>query len=325
MVTIADNVKVMLQEKVEKVGTAKALNMFRKEFRRVKEYDSEECPEQWREAVKHVRTHGRDDAQLLQRFGQRVYIKPREDLERLISIYNHAVRNGASFHFDKARSPRFEISRSDAVLYIDLERFPYSHDFVAKLREKGSAVRVDYRRKRYLRLDDRISGISLMCIQAPQENQLKVRMYGIPNIQEDKDAITYNGHAFHLGHVELDELAAVGERRFMYTFGIQPATEKDIIGALVRLNNFPEPDDDVTYTLKERQLSKLKHSEGIALIHKEAKEAQEQGLFADVKVYELVGEKMPKPDPVIIGVDHFGQQFPIVYWAGDTGIKKTKK
>ena len=63
---------------------------------------------------------------------------------------------------------------------------------------------------------------------------------------------------------------------------------------------------------------------GAQIWYDEARTAQDKGLFSNVQVYELTGVKLPKPDPVIVGIDHFDQKHPLIYWTGDEGIKDEK-
>lgn len=122
-----------------------------------------------------------------------------------------------------------------------------------------------------------------------------------------------------LGTMSLNVDFKETRNRFRYIFQQSPATEKEIIETLKVLNNFTE--ENVDWRLKERVIEELKPIKGAQIWYDEAREAQKQGLFSDIKIYELLGKKMPK-DPVIVGIDPFGQKYPIFYWAGDKGIKQ---
>jgi hypothetical protein len=320
-------VKIVLKENVEKALRRPDLNMFVKNLRRAEEYDTEECPERWKSAIEYVKAHGVNHAELLKRFGERELKNPKEDLERMISVYNYAIRNGAVY--GAAPSTADENKKNQMALTLPFWCRETEPEIVDVLRKTGSAELFDRwnpGRKDcdFLTLDDKLSGTSLIFIE--YKPNWDAEIYVIPQEQPAGKFLTFN-----IGKANITDLFSVGKRRFMYIFGCVPAEDNDVIHALALLNNLPKPGDEIRtlndryavyYRLEERTLDKLPHSEGVRLIFDEAQEAKSHGLFADVKVYELVGEKHPIPvrDPVIIGIDHFGHKYPVVYWMGDKGF-----
>ncbi len=323
-------VKIVLQENIAKIGKPD-LSMFAKNIRRAEEYDNEECPERWKPAVAFVKQNGWNTCpdntiELLKRFGERVYAGSMNNIESSIAIYNFAARNGARCVFRAEDLGKDNYSKDPKpAFWIPLHHRSVDSAEIDELQRKRQYECSYYDGKcKEVVLEDRIAGCCLTFLEY-KGRQLKAPFSGIPDVPAPGVA----ADAFHLGEISIEDLAVVGQRRFMYVFGCTPAEKHDVINALVLLNNLPQPGrfggEEISYKLEERQLAQLPHSDGIKLIFDEAREAKARGLFADAKVYELVGTKRRVPDPVIIGIDHFGHQYPVVYWSGDKGIVEEKK
>lgn len=179
-------------------------------------------------------------------------------------------------------------------------------------------------------LDDRIEGFSFLFgagtfdSRTPVQDQEypKANIYGILDVFSNKS----EKYFLKLGKLDMEDFNSISARRFSYIFGSPPAKDKDITGVLVKLNKFPKTYTKrvwerygIRYDLVERDLDELGAPKAARLLFDEAMLAKEQGLFADVKAYEMTSEeyKIPTRDPVIAGIDHFGNKFPLIYWAGD--------
>ncbi|MDD5191597.1 MAG: hypothetical protein PHH54_02260 [Candidatus Nanoarchaeia archaeon] len=96
----------------------------------------------------------------------------------------------------------------------------------------------------------------------------------------------------------------------------------EIINALIDLNKFKREPHYLEYSLKKGDPAKMLLPRAAKILYEEALLVQQKGLFSKVEIYELEKIKIPikKPDPVLIGFDHFGNKFPITYWGGDKKV-----
>jgi len=344
-------VKLVLEEKVEGLKSGLASGLFAEEIRRSQRYDTELCPKEWRPVIEYIKKNGWDTIEILKNFGERAFNFPVESLGLMTNAYN----------FVENTRQKLGKGREDVNLELPLVRRLLDDSNLKKIQDDGLRINLfsydtfeigDYEEYVCFPLPDKIQGLSFLfiafeychsCNFSPSERaehepyehdsfdrkeidmEPYVNIWGVP----EKSAELHNKReVLKIGRIELKEgLKDITKRRFVYTFGMTPATESEIINALVELNGFPTKSDKdnhkLVYKLKEREnLSKLKPTVDAFFIYHQAQEAQKHGLFSDVKVYELLGEEIKVPDPVIAGIDHFGNKYPLIYWRGDTGLKK---
>ncbi len=336
--TISECVRAVFKENAERLLNKKDYNMFAEELRRMQNYDSEVCPERWKPAITYLKKHGWDSPELLKRFGERQFkFNSKDELERLIRIYNFAIKNNAKYGLDGKARARVEIL---------LEDYGFEKKEMDMLKKKsriGGAFKYNESDEKtrfstwsgdgeIFTIDDAIKGFSVLFCSRNKPEKYEAYLFGIPKEIDLRLDQVWGGtvkepRVFLIGQVNIHELATIGNRRFMYIFGMQPAAEKDIIETLVKLNKLPAQGsgkgyNKVSYSLEEKDISQLNPPKAVSLIYDEALAAKEQRLFADVKVFELVMKKEEiKKDPVVIGFDHLGNMHPLIYWAGDS--KKT--
>jgi len=308
MVLESSTVKLVLEEGVRKSSEGFDASCFSEELRRLEKYDSEVCPLRWRPVLEDIKDHGtmfgRDRAYkigLLRRFAERSFI-PEEHSDRLTDI--------------KRLGP------------VEIKHLREEGETSVRTRGPGSWTEnpgISFR------LEDEVPGFSMVFGRVRHQDLLSgppyvnrnmpfANIYGLP---EKAIKVGTKSQAFKLGTLSLEELDSVALRRFMYTFGMNPAENRDVVRTLVKINEFPRISSDgnpIHYRLEERSISELNPTRGAVLVYDEAIDAKEKGLFAEVKSYGLCAKEVPVSDPVIVGFDHFGNMVPLIYWSGDTGL-----
>ena len=268
---------------------------------------------------------------MLNRFGERRWRFPEESLRYAVNAYDAVVRaNDALAHLHQEKNKRIKLPFMDGYgwYYGDIPK--------AKLRELESS-RVSSVEKRegshnrmFHILDSEVDGCEVLYFAIRESASLyedtKEKIYGVPKVKkiiDDDERCNGNIQTLPLGEVDLHDLGSVVERRFNYIFGVPPADNKELINALVRLNHFPilteNGRDTIFYKLRECSLERLSLPRAVELVFDEARAAE--GLFGGFKAYEVVGEVVTE-DPVLVGLDHFGNRFPLIYWAGDKGLEE---
>ncbi|MFH1425440.1 MAG: hypothetical protein ABIG28_01775 [archaeon] len=350
--------------KEERVGQASREElydgfMFEEEIRRANKYDEEVCPPEHQSMLQYVVSDATVDVgDVLLRFGKRYLPKGynEKDISAIIETHNFVesqrgicgdigpLRHGLGgglFDYTK------RIKNSDVRR---LRKSGKSGNFfvLPEVREGFSFVFGE------IRTED--EGLSMPLL----DEDYKAFVYGLPDVRlghSYEGTIVSEGGQYHripfkmipipkdetaafwIGNLCLDQgLIDIAPRRFNYIFGCPPASEGEVIDALVRVNKLEDhgtfrgrSENSRAYKLVEKKLGSLKAPRAAHLVFDEAVQAKKAGLFRDVKAYELVAREhpLPKRDPVIIGVDRFGQWYPIIYWAMENegkrrGISKGK-
>jgi hypothetical protein len=257
------------------------------------------------------------------------------------------VTLGAVAHHAEKTIPKLHVQWNcpEKRLRINAD-YPINEVLIKRLREQGTVPLVKDQhgaqtKSIAFKLEDKIEGIDFIFGVMEENNKyLKVgeeyhwgnycnqfSLYAIPASNTLQIAPKSRDIAFAVGVLDIDNLRPIAERRFTYIFGTSPADWSDITTALIMINHLPTIAEDgehkLHYDLKEAALDSLRPTRGVSMLYEEAKEAQSKGLFTDIKAYELVGTKVPKnKDPVLVGFDHFGQKYPIIYWTGDKAPEK---
>lgn len=316
--------QVAMEESKEKAPELDT-GFFSEELRRMEQYDGEVCLERWKSSIQDIRANGLDNVRIAQKFGEREWEYPLDALEAIINLRK-------AYALAESKTPKGTGLHLEAPLWSKLDR-----KGIERLRKKNEITLTDSHSREQIafRLDDEVGGCEFCFgVMNPGDRSSLFRsphshlrdcyvfsLYGATRV----DGKTGPLESRKLGKIDLSELASIGERRFAYIFGVPPATNVEITNALIALNKFPSitPDGSsrIEYKLEERTLEQTNPPRGVCLMYENAREAQEQGLFSGVRVYELVGKKVPIPqDPVLVGVDHFGNRMPLIYWAGDVGL-----
>ncbi|MFH1710747.1 MAG: hypothetical protein ABH840_00375 [Nanoarchaeota archaeon] len=320
-----NSVKVVLKEQAERLGGLET-GFFSEELRRQNKYDTEVCLPQWREAIKHITSNGFNPLKLLKTHGEQVLKCPQPSLTHIAEAYNE----------EESDNPLSEQAPLDMIPNrITTARFGTGE--IQKLKEAKSGGIV-INKDAYIAVKDSLPGFSLVFAYdsgsvAKNTSFPSLPLYGIPReamggIKGTRDKTL----AFGIGELSLEGLAETAERRFMYTFATAPASDTQIIDALVKLNKFPthvgqRPSIyEIRYRLVAAPLEELDPPRAAELLFDEAVEAQAQGLFQTVEALKLEAKELIYRDPVIVGVDHFNQKFPMIYWAGDkSDLDRLKK
>lgn len=335
MGVISDSVRVVLQENVEKIDGALEQGFFSEEFRRKDYYDSEVCPSKWKEAIQYVVLNGFNPIEVIKKYGKRNLDLSKDKLEKIIMVSNVVEKTNKELGNKHKISINFPMKK---VYFNTIFPYEQSRKGFENIRD-GEVIKIDNYRVVFS-LDDRIDGFSFLFgagsfnsgIETAFESQEypKINIYGILDGLFNSD----EKYFLKLGKLDIEDFKPIATRRFSYVFGSPPAKDKDITNALVKLNKFPKTfsrgwDDryGIKYELVERDLEQLDAPRAVRLLYDEANLAKERGLFASVKVYEMKSEeyKIPNKDPVIVGIDHFGNKFPIIYWGGDENPMKSNK
>jgi len=300
-----DMVKLVLEEGARQPSEDFDFSHFSEELRRLEKYDKELCPTRWRPAIEYVKENGvkrEDKIELLRKFAERSFIPGDYFGERSIDV--------------KRLSP------------LEIKKLREEGEASVRTRGIGSWTEdpgISFR------LDDEVPGFSLLfgrvkhrslCSGPPYINRSLpfANIYGLP---EEAPKIGSKSQAFRLGTLSLEELDSVIQRRFMYVFAMNPAEQRDVVSALIKINGFSKVSVDgnpLHYWLEERDMSELNPTRGATLMHREAMDAKEKGLFADVRSYELCASEVLVSDPVIVGFDCFKNMVPLIYWTGDVGL-----
>jgi len=320
-----NSVKVVLREQAEKLEGLEE-DFFSEEFRRQRKYDTEVCLPQWRDAIKHVVSNGFKPQELLKTHGEKVLTCPQSSLTHIAEAYNEEERE----------NPLSEQVPLDMVPpRIRTDKF--NTGLIQRISESKSG-KVAEDRSTYLTIKENIPGFSLLFAYGSNsviqnESFPTLALYGVPTqaiggVKGEKERTL----AFRLGELSLEGLAETAQRRFMYTFATSPASDAQIIDALVKLNKFPthvgqRPSIyEIKYSLVTAPLEELDPPRAATLLFDEAVQAQSQGLFETVEALKLEAKELIYRDPVIVGIDHFNQKFPMIYWAGDkSNLNNLKK
>lgn len=264
------------------------------------QYDTERSPEKWRPLFVYGKENSFDRTDLLSRFGERKFDFYKRDISLVAKIY------------DMVMEKRNRLKTLQISFTMPLAKIGEFYDNITKI----------YGDKRIFPLEDKISGFGLIFgVKYPDHKDATIAGITRQDFSGLKKRDYVIAPAFRLGSITLDsELDIIAKRRFSYIFGISPVKDEDIIEALKKINKFSDKSDSgryIEYSLKERPINELKPTKGALVLYEEARKAK--SLFHEVKTYELVGRET---DPVVVGIDHFGNKMPLIYWADDQGLEK---
>jgi hypothetical protein len=351
----AGQVALMKEERVSQVARSRTYegSMFEEEFRRARRYDEEVCPPKHQSMLQYVVSDGADISDVLVGFGKRTLPRgvSEKDITAIIEAHNFVETRrrickdiqplkhdlgGRYLHNDAITKC---IKSSDVK---KLKKDGKSGDFfvLPEVRDGFSLVFGEV--FRYLEVQTPLLENKYE-LDGEYENGYWASVFGLPMVRmthsyghgrgdgadvNDVLRVPKNKNvAFKLGSLHVKEgLADIAKRRFNYIFGCSPVSEEQVIDSLVSLNKLEdhgswdgELQNPRYYKLVDRRLDSLKAPRAAHLVFDEAVQAIGSGLFKAVKVYELVGRKkpLPKKDPVIVGIDQFGQWYPVIYWGND--------
>ncbi|MEK6927929.1 MAG: hypothetical protein AABX11_05860 [Nanoarchaeota archaeon] len=262
----------------------------------MQEYDTQVCPDKLRPFVNFVKEKGLLMPELIDLFGQRNWDFPVPQLEMMAEAANH---------FQKVRNEHMDLSKNELNLELPIRRVEFSMNF-------STEYIGDLSISSFLKLRDKIKGFRN--ILGSENSVYDATLYGIleENVPNGGKIIGYK-----IGEVSLNPMMKnVGGRRFMYIFGTQPVSFDEIKNELISINKIPQ-DRAWSYTLRKSKLEELNPPKAARIVYSEAQEAVKMGLFRQIGVYKLERENVFElnPDPVIIGVDHFNNNYPLFYWA----------
>jgi len=315
-----EDLRMFWQEDLDRFD---ASDLFREESRRMERYDSEVCPERWKKAVKYVKENGLNLIELFRKFGERRLVYPQRVLESLANAYNEVQK----------------IKKPDSVsipLTLPFGAEGFSKDLIRKLLGEEKDVGGEALGRRNYALDDKIQGFSLVFASSynPAAGRLDgdACLYGLPEQYENGDE-TKNIAVFILGSISLSDLKSVSERRFTYTFGINPAKSGDsdeAVGEFVNLRELPKKapserygaDANAYYKRKPVKEDAKKIPSRLREMYENVMKAKKMGLFSDVKIFEIYSEnvKLNKSYFMVSGFDVFGNELPYAYIPGENDI-----